>query len=65
MPGAGAGDSPGGDFSSLRDELRQEPDVLVIHFDVFVGAEPTYLAPEHRPPSRRLAFVTYPIALMS
>ena len=57
MTRAVAGNSTRGHFSTLSDELRDRPDILVIDLQGFVGAETTHFTPEHRSPTRRPLFV--------
>src|SRR5262245_18364578 len=57
MTSAVAGNSTRGHFSTLSDELRDRPDILVIDLQGFVGAETTHLTPEHRSSTRRSLFV--------
>src|SRR4030095_4920767 len=58
-----AGNSTRSHFSTLSDELRKHPHVLVIDPQGFIGAETTDFTPEHRPPTRTPLFVVRSLSI--
>src|SRR4029453_10207879 len=52
MTRAVAGNSTRGHFSTLSNELRKHPHVLVVNPQGFIGAETTHFTPKHRSPTR-------------